>query len=208
MAGLREQIERLLAPIRHKISGIIVKAVLDSLVDTGDFQVCQVVTGKDETQDELERIQQYGFSSVPEKGAEAVVLSVNGNRNQGIIIAIDDHRYRLKGLSSGEVAIYTKQGNHIILKPDGSVQIYSDDIKLGDGSSFKKLVNEGFQTLFNSHVHTIAPTGTPGAPIGVSSSPSKSASATPIRVAPVGAVIHLFNDDLTFNELTIKTKAG
>lgn len=80
------------------------------------------------------------------------------------------------------------------------------DIEVG-GSSFKKLINEAFQTLFNTHVHTITPTGTPGAPTGITSSPSKIAGATGLRVAPIGVVVHAFNDDLTSSEMTSKVEA-
>ncbi|WP_431477838.1 phage baseplate assembly protein domain-containing protein [Massilia eburnea] len=56
-----------------------------------------------------------GFTSVPKPGAEGVVVFVGGNRDHGLVIAVEDRRFRLKGLASGEVAIYDDQGQKVHL---------------------------------------------------------------------------------------------
>lgn len=91
------------------------------------------------------------------------------------------------------------KGTGLRIKKNGNIEV--------GGSSFKKLIKEEFQTLFNNHVHTIAPTGPPGAPIGITSSPSKLAGTIPLRVVQAGALLHTFNEDLTNNEMTSKVRA-
>lgn len=174
--SLLDNIERMFAPIRHKIATVILKGILDAVNDGTDLQVIKAIVGDGELQDGLERVQQYGFTSVPEKDAEVVVLSVNGNRNQSFIIAVDDHRYRLKSLSSGEVAIYSKGGNYVKLSPDGTIKIYGDKIEIGK-STFKKLIHEDIFTAMNAHTHGgVAPGG--------------SVTGTPVYVPPLSTALH------------------
>jgi hypothetical protein len=51
-----------------------------------------------EVRDKAERFQDYGFTSNPKRGAEAIVLFPGGQRAHAIIIAVDDRRYRKTGL--------------------------------------------------------------------------------------------------------------
>lgn len=160
--SIRSELEKLLAPIRHKINTIISKAVVQIINDATGFQVIQVSLGKDEIQDGLERIQEYGFSSHPHPGAEAIVGFINGNRNQGIVLKVDDHRYRVVETSEGAVTVYSSGGNKVQLTPDGKIYITanSDDvivngaaIKLG-GSNLKKLIHEDILSVLSAHTHT------------------------------------------------------
>lgn len=175
--SLLSDIERLLAPLRHKIATAILKGVLETLKDTTDLQIAKV-TVEGEPLNDLERIQQYGFTSFPESGAETVVLSVNGNKDQSFIIAIDDHRYRLKVLSSGDVALYSKGGNYILLKANGDIQVHSDTITLGDGSSFKKLITEDILSVLSGHTH-LFPASAPSAP-----------TSPPTYIPPLSTALH------------------
>lgn len=61
-------------------------------------------------------------------GAEAVVLFPSGDRSHGVVISVADRRYRLKGLKSGEVAIYTDEGDSIILKRGRVTEITTSEL--------------------------------------------------------------------------------
>lgn len=50
------------------------------------------------------------MTSVPHAGAECVTLSVGGNTDHPVVINVDDRRYRMRGLKTGEMAIYDDQG--------------------------------------------------------------------------------------------------
>lgn len=167
--SLRTEIEKLLAPLRHKVSTIISKAIVQLVNDDNGFQILQVSLGKGEIQDNLERIQEYGFTSYPDEEAEAIVAFIGGNRNQGIIIKVDDHRYRLIGIGQGSVAIYSKGGNRVVLKANGDIEVHANgkcdiegtEINLGS-SNLKKLVHEGILSIMSAHIHNFPATG--GAP--------------------------------------------
>lgn len=116
--------ERLLAPLKARLAMLVARAVVARVNDALKIQGLQVTVLAGETRDQVERFQNYGFTSVPKEGAEAVVLSVGGNRDHVLAIVVDDRRYRLKGLEGGEVALYSSvTGQTVILRQDGRVEI-------------------------------------------------------------------------------------
>lgn len=132
----------LLKPLQRKLAQLASRAVVRIINDGLKMQELQIVGLSDETLDGVERFQNYGFTSVPKSGAEAITLSINGNRSHTAVIVVDDRRYRLKALESGEVALYDDLGQKIVLHRDHirvtapKVVIDSDDISLGgDGGN-------------------------------------------------------------------------
>lgn len=115
--------ERALRPLYKLVANLVSRAVVSRVDDDTKLQTLQVKAGEDEVRDGLERFQQYGLTSVPEPDAEAVVLFVGGRRDVGYVLAVEDRRYRLKGLQQGEVALYSKTGASVVLKADGSVEV-------------------------------------------------------------------------------------
>ena len=107
----------------NRLANMVARAVVSLADDSKGVQALQVDVLKGETRDEIERLQDYGFTSVPKPGAEASILFVGGRRDHGLAIAVDDRRYRIKNLESGEVAIYTDQGDKIVLKRGGNIEV-------------------------------------------------------------------------------------
>lgn len=128
LAGLLEQ---LLHPVRTRLANIAARAVVRLVKDATNLQSLQLGVLADEDIDDAENFQQYGFSSVPMPGAEAVAVFPNGDRGHPLVIATADRRYRPTGRAPGEVTLYTKEGDeihfaagHIIrIKTTGSVEI-------------------------------------------------------------------------------------
>jgi phage baseplate assembly protein V len=102
-----------------------------AIVDDGKkLQQVQVELYADEVKDNVERFQQYGFTSVPLAGAEAIGVFLGGGRDHGIVIAIDDRRYRLTKLKNGDVALYTDEGTSIVLTRQRTVIVTSDTVSI------------------------------------------------------------------------------
>lgn len=118
-----ENLRKLLAPLRTRIANMVARSVVQLADDSKKLQSVQLGVLAGETREGVERFQNYGFSSVPLDGAEAVVLFVGGSRDHGLAIAVDDRRYRIRNLESGEVAVYTDQGDSIVLKRDGNIEV-------------------------------------------------------------------------------------
>lgn len=109
--------------LRHLLVNIVSRAVVKLVDDDAKMQLLQIEALKGEVRDRAERFQNYGFTSVPLPGAEAVVIFPGGQREHPLVIAVDDRRYRLKALAAGEVALYTDQGDYVHLKRDGNIEI-------------------------------------------------------------------------------------
>lgn len=102
---------------------MISKALIDTTDDTTPIQTCKVSSLDSEVFDGIERIQEYGFSSVPPKDSEAVIVEVGGARDHLLVIATDSHDHRPAGGQPGEVQIFSQYGQVIKLAKDGSVTI-------------------------------------------------------------------------------------
>lgn len=113
--------DKLVAPLRRRVRLMISRAVLAAVNDAGGIQLVQVKLLDGEVCDGVERLQNYGFTSVPKAGAEGLMACVSGDRDHGIIVAMDDRRYRLKGLAAGEVALYDDLGHKVHLTRSGIV---------------------------------------------------------------------------------------
>ena len=109
---------------------MVLRTVVSSIVDSKKLQTLKISIFKDDTKDDVERFQNFGHTSVPKDGAEAVVVFPSGNIDHPIVVVVDDRRYRLKGLNPGESAIYDAFGKKAHLKDDGSFEILLQKLKV------------------------------------------------------------------------------
>lgn len=112
-------IERSLGRLAGRVRLAIGRAVLGLVNDATRLQAVQVQVRADEVRDEAEHFQHYGFTSVPLPGAEGVALAVGGSTDHIVVLNIDDRRYRARGLAAGEVCLYTRWGDRIVLRESG-----------------------------------------------------------------------------------------
>jgi len=159
---LAKFIAQIVKPLKDRVMLMVARGVLEAIDDSTGIQRAKFQMLAEENLDNMERFQNYGFTSNPFPEAEGVVVFPAGNREHGLVIAIDDRRFRLKGLAKGEVALYTDEGDKIHFKRDGLIQIFSSNIELGKGSLEKILDGETFQAFFNTHAHL----GNLGVPTG------------------------------------------
>lgn len=115
--------DRRLAPFIRRLNMMISRGALEGTSDDGDIQTMQVALLADETADDVERIQTYGLSTNPPAGGDALVAFVGGNRDHGVVLAVNDRGSRPKGLKSGEVVLYNDQDVRVSLTTDGDLKI-------------------------------------------------------------------------------------
>lgn len=112
------------------IGGMIARAVL-ALVDAGKkMQSVQLRITAGETKGGLEHFEPYGYTSNPKPGAEGLVLFLGGDRSHGVVICLADRRYRLKGLKPGEVAIYSDEGDSVVLRRGRVMEVTTETFRL------------------------------------------------------------------------------
>jgi phage baseplate assembly protein V len=86
--------------------------------DDGNVQLLQARLGEAEVRDNLPRLAEFGFTSMPPDGSDMVVLFVGGDRSNGVVIATGHIATRMKNLAPGESALYDSLGKHVYLKAD------------------------------------------------------------------------------------------
>lgn len=165
-------IDRKIQSVRDRIYLLVGRAVLAAVSDAGNRQRIQLSALKGEVKDAVERMQEYGFTSVPLPGAQVLFVSISGNRDHPVAISVDDPRYRLKGLQPGEVALYTDEGDSIILKRGNIIEVNTKTllVKAEEKARFETPqlevtgeiidhVDDGGQTMrgmretYNEHTH-------------------------------------------------------
>lgn len=120
-------INKLLAPIRRRITGMLTRAVVSGIVEDLQRQNLQVKMHADESADNIERFQNYGMSSYPPEGAEAIVAALGGALSGLVAIAVEDKKFRPKG-ESGDVFLYHLEGHKIRLTKDGKIILTAQDV--------------------------------------------------------------------------------
>lgn len=123
-----DQIKSIIEPIKRRILNLISRGQLLKVDDSKGIQRIDANFFSDEVHTNIERIQNYGFTSNPKPGCEVVTLFHSGNREHGIVIAIDDKKFRLKNLAAGEVAIYTDEGDNIHFKRNNKIEITTKEL--------------------------------------------------------------------------------
>ena len=119
------RIKRQLANLRLAFRGVISLVKSDSPVQLIQSEGVVGEFGEGE-----ELFQQYGSTSNPPAGTMKVSLPIGGKTGHSIIIATEHATYRLKGLKSGEVALYTDEGDSIILKRGRLIEATTETFRL------------------------------------------------------------------------------
>lgn len=141
---MRDQLARLLEPVLRRIAALAVRGVVTRVDDSKRMQTVQLTCLRGETLSDVERPQPYGLSGVPEVGAEAIALCLGGSREHAIAAVVDDRNYRPRNQAAGEVQLYSRHGQRVHLKADGSVDVQSGSaIKLTVGSTSIEVTSAG-----------------------------------------------------------------
>lgn len=107
MIGLTDRFKFFLAPLVRCVQLMLGRCLLKVLIDKNPSQVVQVTMFCGEVRDEVERLQDYGFSSNPKEGAQGLVGFIGGDRAHGVVIKMDDRRFRPVNKDPGDVMLYT-----------------------------------------------------------------------------------------------------
>ena len=163
--------------IRRALSGIRLafRGVVTLVKAAGAVQLIQVEGMSGERLQDTELFQHFGFTSNPPAGTMAIVLPIGGKTAHGIVIATENGNLRLKGLASGETALYNQWGDYVILKADRRMQVFSSiavdittplvttsgDLHVGgsivaqgDISDHGNKTMSNMRTVYNGHTHS------------------------------------------------------
>jgi len=116
-------LERELAQIMRRLDMMVARGASTGISDGGGMQTMQADMLEGEAIDELERFQSFGISSVPPAGSDVLAVFIGGNRDQGVVLAINDRGSRPTGLQAGETMIYNAAEVTILLNAAGELVI-------------------------------------------------------------------------------------
>lgn len=122
---VKRHIERALNGIRLGFRGKLTRNNSASPI-----QLAQAAGLADELLQNVELMQQYGYTSNPPSGSECIVLPLGGCTGHGIIIATEHGTYRLKNLKPGEVALYSDEGDSIVLKRGRIIEVTTQTFRI------------------------------------------------------------------------------
>lgn len=164
MALTHDMLARVLGPIRRRLRLIVSRAILTA--DADDSKACQRLDLgllADESRKGVARIQQYGLTSRPPEGSEAVVVAAGGVRGHMVAVAVDATADRPTGLQAGEVALWMQEhGIRVLLADDGHLDLGtepSDYVALARPvkADFDALKGEldAIKEAFTTHTHPV-----------------------------------------------------
>ncbi|BFU64704.1 phage baseplate assembly protein V [Rodentibacter abscessus] len=123
--AIQQKAQNVTNGIRQAFRGIL------NLVQSADnIQKVQISGLADETLQDVELMQHFGFTSVPPANTQAVIIPIGGQTSHGIVIATENGAFRVKNLQGGEVAVYDESGSSIVLKQGKLIEIDCDTLKI------------------------------------------------------------------------------
>lgn len=94
-----------------------------------DAPKCQTVQASARSGEDLEgeRFQEFGISTVPPVGTEAIAVQIAGTYDTEVIVATESREHRPRNMAAGDVVLYDAHGHQI--------RLVSSAIQLGSGAS-------------------------------------------------------------------------
>jgi phage baseplate assembly protein V len=119
-------LERALSPLLRRIRMAVARGILNLVNDASEgHQLLQLTSHGGHPSDNIERLQEYGFFSVPQAGAEPFVAAVGGKLDHLVALCVADHRTRPRNGEEGDAGIYHYEGHEIRLEKDGVIRVTS-----------------------------------------------------------------------------------
>ena len=157
MKSVGSRINKAASQIRQTFLGLVAR---------GGSKVLQLKGFSDETLQEVELIQQVGFSSYIPEGAKVVVLPLQGKTAKSVVVATTGGAI-LVNVADGETCIYDQFGHQVLLYKDGIKMMGNVEI-IGGLKVLENIESEGevsdktgsmqaMRDAYNPHTHGNSP---------------------------------------------------
>jgi phage baseplate assembly protein V len=123
--------------LHRRVMNMIARGVVAQSDDAPGMQRVQVSLLHEEQKVAVERLQNYGFSGHAPRNSEVVVVFLGGGRDHGVIVGTDDRSSRMTGLAEGEVAVYTDEGDSIVLRRNNTMEVTTKNLIINATESVK-----------------------------------------------------------------------
>ncbi len=128
--------------------------------DTGPAQIVQVRMNGLEVPDGRFRVPEFGFSSNPPIGSDALMLHIAGDRSAGAVVGTNHQTSRPRGLAPGESILYSEDGKSVYLK-NGSIVVEAkgQDVIVNDAANVTWTCSGDFKIVTGGKFSVVAPGG-------------------------------------------------
>jgi phage gp45-like len=107
------------------VRGLIARGVVRGTNDGGGIQTADVTMHRDIRRTGVEVVSPWGLVSRPPSGSVMLMLAVGGDQGDMIGLPAGHPSRRMGRLKEGEVALHGRRGERVLIKQDGSIEIWS-----------------------------------------------------------------------------------
>lgn len=151
-----------LITLRNRINNLCAKAVIDLIAQSDDKgKIFMQVEGKaDDVKSDVEHLCQYGFRSMPMKGARGVWIAYGGDTDNLSVIVADDKNFGQYDLAEGDVMIYNQNGTRTLYKDDTIISTIAEggSWQVNLGTTQIQLSDAGFLITINGNTYNFGET--------------------------------------------------
>jgi phage baseplate assembly protein V len=101
----------------------LARALVTTVNDSGGVQMMQVKLNSLETRDNTPRVPEFGLTSNPPVGSDAIVVFMGGDRSNGVVLGTVHQASRPKGLAPGETMLYSQDGKYVYMTASGGIVV-------------------------------------------------------------------------------------
>lgn len=117
---------RTLEALRLRLLLLLGRGRISLVDDGGPVQLVQVAMQGRSLHDQTPRLAEYGLSSNPPAGSDAVLVKLAGDHSQAVVIATGHQATRPTGLPAGATVLYDSQGSKVLLNADGTLLVHAE----------------------------------------------------------------------------------
>ena len=136
--------------LKRGILAMIGRGRITTSNDSGSAQLLQLRLSALEVRDQTPRIAEFGFSSRPPVGSDAVLVFVGGDRTNGIVIATGHQASRPKGLEEGETIVYDFFGKSIKFTKAGGIVVEANGSAVTINNATTVTINASTKVQMNT----------------------------------------------------------
>lgn len=121
---------KLLGPLTRRVGAMLSRGTVKGSNSSGRIQTLQLSGLAGLPKDGAEHFEPYGFTSRPLLGAEYLQASLVGDGSHTVVVVATDRRHRIANLKPGEVAIFTDEGDSIVLKRGRLIEVTTHTLRI------------------------------------------------------------------------------
>ncbi|MEK6420029.1 MAG: phage baseplate assembly protein V [Burkholderia gladioli] len=146
--------------ILDRIRNLFGRGRITLVDDSGPVQLVQIRMNGLEVPAGRFRVPEFGFSSNPPIGSDALALHVAGDRSAGAVVGTNHQESRPRGLAPGETILYSQDGKSVYLK-DGSivVEAMGQDVIVNNAAKFTMNCSGDCTMNIGGKLNVVAPGG-------------------------------------------------